>query len=215
MRIASEPSGRGEGSTDEAEMPLSGRIKTATSMAHRGLEARTGWPETLGGVGDISTMLQMFRALHAAVDEARVRFEAPFRQHGFAPGPGSPLAASALAAIDDDLRALGIDGRRAPGTFMPCVDFDAALGLHYVASGSAMGNILILRHVAAHPNPSVAGASRFLTQSAARAVPEFRTFRTALDLYGSREPTHVAAVIAGADAAFRACVSWLDAEAAS
>ncbi len=75
-----------------------------------------------------------------------------------------------------------------------------------------MGNMLILRHVAAHPDPSVAGASRFLTQSAGRAVPEFRTFRAALDLYGCREPTHVAAVIAGADAAFQACMTWLDAD---
>ncbi len=76
-----------------------------------------------------------------------------------------------------------------------------------------MGNLLILRHVAAHPDPSIAGASRFLTQSAGRAVPEFRTFRAALDLYGCREPAHVAAVIAGAEAAFQACLTWLDADA--
>ena len=74
-----------------------------------------------------------------------------------------------------------------------------------------MGNMLILRHIAAHPDPSVAAASRFLTLSASRAVPAFRTFRAALDLYGRQEPSQGSAVAAGADAAFRACVAWLDA----
>ena len=209
MRIASDRSGRGE-TTGEAEPPLSVRIRALTSGAHRGLEARTGWPETLGGAGDVATMLRMFRALHASLDAAHGQFLSTFRQQGFEPGSGS-----ALGMIKDDLRALGIDEPLAPATFPPCRDFDAALGLRYVASGSAMGNLLILRHVAAHPDPSIAGASRFLTSSAGRAVPEFRTFRAALDLYGTREPARVEAVIAGAEAAFQACVTWLDAEAAA
>ena len=209
MRISSGRSGRGEGSTDGAEVPLSARIKAMTSSAHRGLESRTGWPETLGGAGDVATMLQMFRALHASLDAARVCFEDPFRLHGFAPYP-----ASASRMIDEDLEALGTEGPRGPATFAPCPDFDAALGLHYVASGSAMGNMLILRHIAAHPDPSIAAASRFLDLSASRAVPEFRTFRAALDRYGRQEPSHGSAVAAGAEAAFRACVAWLDANAA-
>lgn len=195
--------------TGEAETPLSVRIRALTSHAHRGLEARTGWPETLGRAGDVATMLRMFRALHASLDAAHARFESSFRQQGFEPG-----SESALGTIQDDLRALGIDEPRAPAIFPPCRDFDAALGLRYVASGSAMGNLLILRHVAAHPDPSIAGASRFLTSSAGRAVPEFRMLRAALDLYGSRAPAHVEAVIAGAEAAFQACMTWLDTEAA-
>ena len=208
MRIASERFGRGEGSAGEAEMPLSGRIRTATSKAHRGLEARTGWPESLGGANDVSTMLQMFRALHAAVNEACACFEASFGQHGFASG-----SEDALPAIDDDLKTLGISEHSETIGFAPCADFNAALGLHYVASGSAMGNVLLLRHIAAHPDPSVAGASRFLKLSASRALPEFRSFRATLDLYGLREPTHASAVISGAEAAFHACVTWLDATA--
>ncbi len=70
-------------------LPLSVRIRTLTSDAHRGLEARTGWPETLDGAGDVATMLRMFRALHASLDAAHVRFESCFRQHGFAPGSAS------------------------------------------------------------------------------------------------------------------------------
>ena len=207
MRIASER--RGDSVTGEADLPLSVRVRTLTSSAHRGLESRTGWPETLAAAGEMATMLRMFRALHASLDDAHGSFEDAFRQHGFAPG-----ASSATAAIDDDLGTLGIGERPGPAGFAPCSDFDAALGLRYVASGSAMGNLLILRHIAAHPDPSLAGATRFLTLSASRAVSEFRTFRAALDLYGSREPAHVAAVVAGAEAAFRACVAWLDAEAA-
>ena len=78
-----------------------------------------------------------------------------------------------------------------------------------------MGNVLILRHVSVHQDLTITGASQFLTQSVARAVPEFRTFRAALDLYGFREPARGSAVIAGAEAAFRACVTWLDAKAAA
>ena len=208
MRIASERSGGREGSIDEAEVPLSARLRALTSTAHRELEARTGWPETLDGAGDVATMLRMFRALHASLDAAHAGFEGSFRQHGFAPGSGS-----AAAMIDEDLRALGTEARPLPVIFEPCPDFDAALGLHYVAAGSAMGNLLILRHIAAHPDPSIVAASRFLKLSASRAVPAFRTFRAALDLYGGREPAQASAVASGADAAFRACVAWLDAEA--
>ena len=209
MRISTERSGRGEASRDEAEVPLSARIRALTSSAHRGLEARTGWPETLGGAGDVSTMLQLFRALHASLEAACTRFEDSFRQHGFAPDSGG-----ATAMIDDDLRTLGIGDPRARATFTPPPDFDAALGLHYVASGSAMGNTLILRHIAVHPDPSIVAASQFLKLSASRALPGFRAFRAALDLYGRREPAHASAVTEGADAAFRACVAWLDANAA-
>ena len=209
MRASSERSGQGEGLADGAETPLSVSIRRHTADAHRGLEAKTGWPETLVEADDVATMLRMFRALHTSLDSAGAGFEGLFREHGFARGSGS-----ATASIDDDLRALGIDGKRDSATLLPCLDFDAALGLHYVASGSAMGNLLILRHIVAHPDPSVAGADRFLKLSAGRAVPEFRTFRAALDLYGSREPARASAVIAGADTAFQACVAWLDANAA-
>ena len=210
MRIASERSGQGEIVTGEAESSLSVRIRTITSSAHRALEARTGWPETLGSAGDMATMLRMFRALHASLDAAHACFEGSFRLHGFAPGSGHHLE-----TIDEDLRALGIHRACGPAAFVPCPDFDAALGLRYVASGSAMGNILMVRHIATHPDPSVVAARRFLEASASRAVPEFRSFRVALDRYGSREPAHVPAVIAGADAAFLACVTWLDAEKAA
>ena len=107
MRILSEPSVRGGDSADETAVPLSVRIRALTSSAHRGLETRTGWPDTLVEAGDVSTMLQMFRALHASLDAARARFEDPFRHHGFGLD-----AASALSTIDDDLRALRT--RRAP-----------------------------------------------------------------------------------------------------
>ena len=204
MGIASEAA---EGETSEAELPLSVRIRTLTSHAHRGLEAKTGWPETLDGAGDMARMLRMFRALHASLNTAYARFDSCFRQHGFPPG-----SAGATAMIDADLRAIGLGERPDRASFSPCADCDAALGLRYVASGSAMGNMRVLRHIATHPDPSVSGASRFLVQSAGRAIPEFRSFRAALDLYGLQSPTHAAAVIAGADAAFHACMTWLDAD---
>ena len=207
MGTASRSAGSTQG---EAELPLSVRIRTHTSKAHRGLEARTGWPGTLGEAGDMATMLRMFRALHVSLDAAHARFEGAFRLHGFPPG-----SASATALIDADLRTLGTGERPDAGAFPPCADFDAALGLRYVASGSAMGNILILRHIATHSDPLVAGAGRFLTLSAGRALPEFRSFRAALDLYGLGAPTRAAAVIAGADTAFDGCMTWLDAKAAS
>ena len=205
MRASSERSGQGDNGADAVEPLLSVRIKTLTAAAHRGLEARTGWPETLVWDDDVATMLRMFRALHSSLDAAHVDLADVFREHGFARGSGS-----ACGAIDDDLSALGTDSVRGPETFPSCLDFDRALGLHYVASGSAMGNLLILRHVAAHPRSSIAGSSRFLQLSASRAVPEFRAFRAALDRYGCREPAHVPAVVAGAEEAFRACVTWLD-----
>jgi heme oxygenase len=178
---------------------LSRQIKAATDVDHRRLEERMGLPESVASIEGYAAVLMMF---HALADAQSHSFAADFQRYGIPPGTGR-----AIAAINRDLSELGASGGRSVADFP--ATFPHALGARYVAEGSALGNILLLRHVEAQLGERVAHATTFLRETTTAAGASFARFRAGLDAFGAAEPEARSAVIDGARIAFEACGALL------
>jgi heme oxygenase len=190
------------------ESPLSIRLRQCSAPDHRGLEEKIGPMQGIMSRDRYGAMLLMFRALHALTAALHDGFAGACAAYGIAP-PRPGL----LAAIDHDLAAL--DWPSAGGA--PAIpqdrypSFAGALGAFYVAEGSALGNVLLLRQADGWLGLQPGGATRFLNQSADGAGLRFQTFRRGLDAFGLAQPAACDAVLDGARHTFRACGAVIDA----
>jgi heme oxygenase len=195
-RAASAPSVPGAN-----DLPLSVVLRQSSAADHRALEDLIG--------SEISpdiypSFLLMFRALHQAAAGWRCSFAADCDRQGV------PEAQAGLVGlIDRDLETLGL--RLPPpwtAPFAPALEgFAMILGGLYVATGSALGNTLILRQIRASPDVIHADATAFLSASADEAGPRFRALRLALDGFGATAPAERDGVAEGARRTFRACAA--------
>ena len=189
------------------ELSLSIRLRHDSAPDHRGLEDKIGPMQGMTSRDRYGAMLLMFRALHSLAAVLHDGFPSACDAHGVAP-PRPGL----LAAIDHDLAALewqaAGDLPTIPQHLYP--SFATALGAFYVAEGSALGNVLLLRQADAWLAVAPGTATRFLSESAQGAGPRFQAFRRGLDAFGLAQPEASEAVLDGARRTFRACGALLD-----
>jgi heme oxygenase len=189
------------------EAPLSVRLRHASAPDHRALEDTIGPLQGRMCRDRYGAMLLMFRALHALAAALHDGFPGACAAYGVAP-PRPGL----VAAIDHDLAVLGWS---AAGSF-PAIaqdlypSFAAALGAFYVAEGSALGNVLLLRQSDSWLAAAPGTATRFLNESAQAAGPRFQAFRQGLDAFGLAQPRACNAVLDGARRTFRACGAMIE-----
>jgi heme oxygenase len=192
----------------DPEASLSIRLRHASAPDHRALEDKIGPMQGMMSRDRYGAMLLMFRALHSLTAALHEQFAGACAAQGIAP----PRAAL-RAAIDHDLAAL--DWPSAGD--LPAIpqglyaSFAGALGAFYVAEGSALGNVLLLRQADAWLALQPGAATRFLSESADGAGPRFQAFRRALDAFGLAQPAACDAVMEGARCTFRACGAVIDA----
>jgi heme oxygenase len=179
------------------DLPLSLLLRQSVAEDHRALENLIGSEISRGTYG---SFLLMFRALHHAAGDWRRSFAAACERHGV------PEAQSGLVGlIDRDLETLGLTPPWTAALAPGLEGFAMILGGLYVATGSALGNILILRQILPSPDAIPAGATAFLSASADAAGPRFQALRLALDGFGTAAPTERDRVVEGARLTFRAC----------
>jgi heme oxygenase len=172
---------------------LSGRLRLETAAAHREVEAAAGLPGRIRTVADYTECLGRFFRLFSPLEAALGRFDSWADL-------GIDLAARRRSpALLADLAVLGcVPPAPAP---IRLSSFPAALGALYVLEGSALGG-KILAAAFERRLPAVAGATGFFGGRGPRTGAMWKEFRTALDLYGDKNPAAEPAVVAGAVAVF-------------
>lgn len=144
----------------------------------------------------------MFRALHT-LNVALHEIFAPACET-YALPPPRPYD----IAITDDLAALGwplSHSTQDAISFDFYPSFADALGALYVAEGSALGNVLLLRQSGSWVDVPPGIARQFLAASADKASHRFQTFKSSLDAFGLAEPAAHDVVLLSARRTFRAC----------
>ena len=190
------------------EPTLSIRLRRDSAPDHRALEEKIGPMQGSMSRDRYGAMLLMFRALHTLTAALHDAFPAACAAQGVAQ-PRRGL----VAAIDHDIAALEWP---VSGAF-PAIaqdlypSFAAALGAFYVAEGSALGNVLLLRQADGWLALAPGAARRFLHESAQAAGSRFQAFRQGLDAFGLAQPEACDAVLDGARRTFRACGAMIDA----
>ena len=180
---------------------LADRLKTDTRAAHADAEASpsmralmapdvspAAYREHLAGVARFVVPLER-RLAAAGLDavvpdlDARLVKAAWLRQD--------------LDALGDAAALPGADGGEPLGTA-------EALGALYVVEGSTLGGRLIERHLARALGVTPETGARYYHAYGEARGARWPAFRVALDAFGAARPADAGAVVAGADAAFRA-----------
>lgn len=139
-------------------------LRNATAGDHARLDA-------LFGQCDLQT-LPGYRSFLEAHAEAVLPLETALANSGVERLFPDWSSRSRSRALSDDLEGLGSEARRFPT--LPRLDFGGVLGTMYVLEGSRLGARFLLPRVQQSPDPTVAGATAYLSHGAgSRLWPSF------------------------------------------
>jgi heme oxygenase len=190
------------GPDGKADRVLSLWLRQHSAADHLWLEDQVGPTQAAMSRVRYAKMLLMFRALHALNIALHEVFATACETYGFSP----PRRYE--AAIVDDLAALGLsmtDGTLGAISIDLYPSFADALGALYVAEGSALGNVLVLRQSESWVDLPPSSARQFLGESANNAGHRFQSFRSSLDAFGLAKPEFREVVLGSTRRTFRAC----------
>jgi heme oxygenase len=168
---------------------LRARLRDATADAHARLDAQLGALD-LGGRDGYRVFLEANAAALLPLEDA-------LEQAGVARLFPDWTSRSRRDAIRADLARMG--GTTRPLAVAPLPDIGSVLGTMYVLEGSRLGAAVLLKQVAASPDPAVAGATAYLAHGAGERL--WPSFLALLEQHGARLG-YAAGVIDGANQAF-------------
>jgi heme oxygenase len=186
---------------------LSAQLRLSTMNAHRVVEQRLRWPESIANLVDYENCLARLLALYRPLEASLMRID-DWVEQGF----DRPTAICS-ARLTADLEMLGKRSHEsvdAPESILPILShFAQALGVLYVIEGSALGSQFILKNVRSNLGEGINGADSFFSGRREATVGFWVEFRTSLDRYGVDHPEQTGAIVEGANAMFEAMGMWM------
>ncbi len=181
-------------------------VRLATAEAHQRIEAQLGLPGAIQTASGYRWWLRRFLGIYQPLEAALARFEGWECWNIELSGRGH------TAALRRDLAALGDDPELlvfAPAEMLPSLGSLAeAFGALYVLEGSKLGGQIILRDILGRLGYELQNAHSFFSGYGAETGRQWTTFKDSLERYCA-DPSHLAGVIAGANATFTAVGAWM------